>query len=213
MTNAKVQRKDVYSPEELVSMNKNLELFSIGYFRLRSGAIHSISYKTGKRRCEVARLLIEDLSLNDAGDLNIRFTVAKKRKKEESLILTQRTKTIPNGDSYGEMVKQYFDFMKKNHPNCKYLFPSGKAIFSNYIFDYSKPISGRQLLRIIKTLNVRGWQHLYRETVGAKIIDKNPTLDGVFAVSNRLDIEFNTAVHYFQRHVKQRLEKEEIEKE
>jgi hypothetical protein len=41
------------------------------------------------------------------------------------------------------------------------------------------------------------------------IVDADPSLDGVFKVSNRLDIGFDTAVHYFQRHVKQRIEKEE----
>ncbi len=206
MTNTKVQRKDVLGNGELECMLHKAKGLPDEYERLRAGAVHGILAKTGKRRVEVARLEMGDLETCENGDLNITFTVAKKRKKEASQIALQRTKTLPAGDPYTEAVKEYYGYMKKNHPASRWLFPARVVTFSTKVFDYNRHISGRTILRIVKELNPQAWVHLYRETIGARIVDKFPTLDGMFMVANRLDITFQTAMHYFQRHVKQRIE-------
>ncbi len=206
MTNTKVKRKDVLSNGELEEMLERAKSMGDRYMGLRAGAVHGILAKTGKRRTEVARLEMADLNVCPNGDLDVRFTVAKKRKREATQISLQRTKTLPAGDPFTEAVKEYYWYMKKNHPASRWLFPSLVVTFNTYRFDYGRHISGRTVLRIVKALNPDAWVHLYRETVGARIVDKHPTLDGVFKVANRLDIGFNTAVHYFQRHVKQRID-------
>jgi integrase len=65
----------------------------------------------------------------------------------------KRTKKVSLEDKYAKLILEYLDFLTANHPEVSYLFPSGKAVFSRYYIDSSRPLSGRQLLRLIKPLN------------------------------------------------------------
>ena len=101
--------------------------------------------------------------------------------------------------------------MKKKHPECKFLFPSIKNVFGETLVFYpDKHLSGRHILRIIKQFNPRAWCHLFRETMGAKIVRSDPTIMAPFRVMRRLDLESHTtAFRYMQRYAADIIEKEE----
>ena len=207
MTNVQVQRKDVLSPEEVdASLDRADELDP--YSRLRAKALLSIFYKTGKRRREVATLELDDLERKD-DQLSITFTVVKKRKGHT--VTKRRTKLISLDDPFAQHIIDYLEYMTEKHPNCRYLFPSTRSVFGAALHFYeNKHISGRQVLRIMKSLNPECWCHLFRETVGAKIVRSDPTIMAPFRVMRRLDLESHvTAFRYMQRYASDVIESEE----
>ena len=209
MTNVKVRRKDVLSEQEVQAMIKKADTLPNEYFRLRAKALISIFYKTGKRRAEVARLEMDDLEIVEDRFLKIRFTVMKKRKKK--LLATIREKLLPLDDPYTQHIINYWNWMRKHHPECQYLFPSTRSVFGLGLHFYpDKHLSGRQILRIIKALNPRAWCHLFRETMGAKIVRADATIMAPFRVMRRLDLEKpETAFRYMVRYAIDVIEKEE----
>jgi len=208
MTNVKVNRKDVLSEDEIESMIKRAEQLEDDYFRLRALALVSIFYKTGKRRAEVANLEMDDLKVKGKY-LSITFTVVKKRKK--NVMSTRREKLLPLDDRFTKYIMDYWSYMKRNHPECRFLFPSVRSFFGESLVFYpNRHLSGRHILRIIKQLNPRAWCHLFRETMGAKIVRGDPTIMAPFKVMRRLDLESHTtAFRYMQRYVADIIEKEE----
>jgi len=72
-------------------------------------------------------------------------------------------------DKYAKLVLEYLEYLKAHNPEGIFLFPSGKAVFDHYLIINDKPLSGSQLLRLIKPLNHRLWLHLFREMKGAEI--------------------------------------------
>lgn len=213
MTNVKVERKDVLSQKEIDVMLAKADKLKPKYFSLRAKALVALG-KTGKRRAEVASLELTDLQVEGEW-LYITFTVVKKRKK--NVLATRRTKRFPLSSEYAQYIMQYLNYMKQNHPECKYLFPSTHSVFGQTIAFYKdKHLSGRQLLRIIKQLNPKAWFHLFRETRGADIVKADERKHGeasiltVYRVKRALDLEREaTAWNYINRYATETLETEE----
>jgi len=161
MTNAKVQRKDVLSLEEINGMLEKANKIKSQYFRLRAKALVGL-FKTGKRRQEVATLEVSDLKV-EASFVYITFTVVKKRKKK--VLASRRTKRFPLNNEYAQYIMEYWNYMKKKYPKAQFLFPSVTSVFGQALAIHDdKHLSGRQILRIIKHLNPKAWCHLFRET-------------------------------------------------
>lgn len=201
MTNVKVQRKDVYSQQELEEMFSNAAKIVNDYFALRAAALISL-FKTGKRRGEVAGLEITDVK-EENNYLFVTFRLEKKRRK--ALVLV--TKRFPLSSRYAQHILRYRNHMTENHPKCKYLFPSIRAVFGMHLaFSDTTHLTGRQVLNIIKGLNQNGWCHLFRETRGAEIVKKDEqtkqlSIFTVYKVKHGLDLERETtAWHYINRY-------------
>lgn len=213
MTNVKVQRKGVYSREEIDTMLEKADSLKTLYFRLRAKALMGL-FKTGKRREEVGSLEMTDLKI-EKGYLYVTFTVVKKRKK--SVFMTQRTKRFPLESEWAQYIIKYWQHMKEFHSDCQFLFPSVRVVFGqSYAFSKDKHLSGRQILRIIKQLNPKGWCHLFRETRGADVVRADEKRTGeaslltLYRVQKALDLEKTaTAMHYINRFATETIEDEE----
>lgn len=213
MTNAKTQRKDVLSDREIEAMIAEAEKIKSHYFRLRAKALVSL-FITGKRREEVATLETADLEVKE-GFLYITFMVVKKRKKK--VLATRRIKRFPVESKYAQYIMDYQSWMKKNHPECKYLFPSVTSVFGlGLAFHKDKHLSGRQILRVIKQLNPKAWCHLFRETRGAEVVRADERKRGeaslltIYRVQRALDLErATTAMNYINRYATETIEREE----
>jgi integrase len=122
----------------------------------------------------------------------------------------KRTKKVSLEDKYAKIILEYMDFLKNNYPEVSYLFPSGRAVFENYSIDGSKPLSGRQLLRLVKPLNKKLWLHLFRELKGAEIAkDMGDNIIAVSSVKETLDLERETtAWNYIHRYAAQEMKRE-----
>ena len=81
MTNVKVERKTVPDKKEVLDMIEVARKIKFPYFRYR--ALATIAYlQTGKRKSEIASLLVEDHKLDENG-LFVTFTLRKKRKTKK----------------------------------------------------------------------------------------------------------------------------------
>jgi len=208
MTNVKVDRKTVYATDEIDSMIRRADDLDNFYFKIRAKALVAIFARTGKRRLEVATVERDDVKVR-GGNVSITFMVVKKRKK--TVFAKRREKQIPLMDDYAKYILRYSEWMNTHHSYCKYFFPSVKSVFGTGLSFYEdKHLSGRQILRIIKQLNPRGWCHLFRETAGAEIVRADPSIIGVFKVQRRLDLEATqTAWRYVQRYAVDVIEHED----
>ena len=203
MTFVKVQRKDVLSQKELEDMIKRADSLKCEYFRLRAKALIAL-FASGKRREEVASLTMDDLYV-DGEFLYVRFTVVKKRKRQ--VITKVREKKYPLKSRFTQFILDYWNWMRRHHPECKYLFPSVTNVFGQALaFHKDKHLSGRQILNIIKDLNPKAWCHLFRETRAANVIRADQArgrLDifTVYKVMFSLDLEReSTAWNYIRRY-------------
>lgn len=119
--------------------------------------------------------------------------------------------SISLNDKYAGPIIEYYNYIKANYPEAKYLFPSGMIVFGeSYIIYPEEHLSGSQLLRIIKPLKHDAWLHLFRETKGAEIAKANGrTLNAIYEVKDGLDLENEeTAYRYVRRYVARRQEVE-----
>jgi len=203
MTFVRVQRKDVLSSEEIEEMIRSADSLKNEYFRLRAKCLISL-FASGKRREEVASLGLNDIYV-DGQFLYVRFTVVKKRKKQT--ITKVRTKKYPLNSRFTQYILDYWNWMKKHQPECKYLFPSITNVFGQALaFHKDKHLTGRQILNIIKELNPKAWCHLFRETRAANVIRTDQAkgkLDifTVYRVMFSLDLEReSTAWNYIRRY-------------
>jgi integrase len=120
------------------------------------------------------------------------------RIKEETV-----TKKASLDSPYCQMIVEYYNYVKKHYPQSKYLFPSGISVFGDsYIVRNDRHLSGRHLLRLIKTLNPQAWLHLFRETKGAEIArEGGRNLNTLYDVRDTLDLENEeTAYRYIRRY-------------
>lgn len=215
MTNAKVERKDVLSEQEIETMIQRADKLKPEYFRLRAKALVAI-FRSGKRRAEVATLEKSDLRV-EGQFLYITFTTVKKRKKK--VLATRRTKRFPLESHFAQFILEYSSWMQKHHPECRYLFPSITSVFGvGLAFNKERHLSGRQILRIIKQLNPKAWCHLFRETRGAEVVRADEKRLGeaslltVYRVKRALDLERETtAWNYINRYATETIETEETE--
>ena len=180
------------------------------YYRIRDRALACVFYATGKRRGEVARLEVSDLEIKGK-NLSITFTVLKKRKS--GTLINRREKIIKIGSMVTPII-EYWEWMEDKVPGCKYLFPTThySPLSNTLVIRKGSHLSGRQLLRRIQKMNPESWCHLFRETMGAKVVRAKPDALAPFRVMNRLDLEdYKTAFNYFRRFAADIIESEEID--
>lgn len=213
MTNVKTQRKDVLSDNEVDIMLERAAQLPTEHYRLRAKALVSL-FRSGKRRAEVASLEMTDLDIN-SHFLYVTFTTVKKRKK--SILATRRRKRYPLESHYAKHILEYWEWMKRHHPECKFLFPASRVVFGvNYHLSRDRHLSGRQVLRVIKDLNPNAWCHLFRETRGAEVVKRDERDKGqadlftVYKVKQALDLEREaTAWNYINRYATETVGEEE----
>ena len=125
-----------------------------------------------------------------------RLTEEGQHVKEE-----KRTKKVSVTDKYAKLILEYTGYLTEKHPTAQYLFPSGHTAFGQtYLVIGDKPLSGRQLLNIIKPLNPKAWLHLFRELIGKEIAEADGSIQGVYRVKETLDLEQEeTAWRYIRR--------------
>lgn len=202
MTNAKESGRDIYGDDDFKSMRERAKVQRGEEFRLRALALIGL-FRTGKRRSEVARLKVSDLSI-EQDFLVVVFHISKTRKAQASDISTRREKALPLSSIYAQDIRAYWDFIKTNYPDCVYLFPSSRNIFTTRIINKDAHLSGRQLLFIIKTLTPTGWCHLFRETAGGEIArQEGNSITAIYKIKSRLDLKQpETAFHYINRYAR-----------
>lgn len=82
MTNPKYKKRGNFTNKEIDSMLKKAEKLPTEYFKLRTQCLIALAKKFGKRRIEISRLERKDLTVNnETRELEVRFTLAKKRKR------------------------------------------------------------------------------------------------------------------------------------
>ncbi len=201
MTNVKVDRRTVYSQEEIdMMLQKAAEIDNV-YYALRSQALVSL-FKTGKRRGEVGTIEDRDVR-EERGFIFVTFRLEKKRVKTQVLV----TKKFPISSRYAQHILNYRKYLKEHYPKTKYLFPSIRSVFGMTLaVSDTDHLSGRQVLNLIKELNPNGWCHLFRETRGAEIVKKDEeqkqlSIFTVYRGQQGLDLERETtAWHYIKRY-------------
>jgi integrase len=179
------------------------------YYRIRDAAVLCIFRLTGKRVREVAQLKQNDIDVREKS-LNITFNVVKKRK--EQMLTTRREKEIPLSDPLTKHIIDYRTWLLENVGNqIEWFFPrTHYSPFLNTLTLDKKPLTTRQLLRIVQKHNKNIWCHLFRETVGAEIVRADPSVMAVWKVKRRLDLEkTETAFRYMDRYGKDVIEREQ----
>lgn len=178
------------------------------YYRIRDAAILCVFKLTGKRVREVSTLKQNDLDVKGE-NLSMTFSVMKKRKKQ--LLSSRREKEIPLSDPLTTYILDYRKWMSENiGQQIEWLFPrTHYSTFTNTLTFDKKPLTTRQLLRIVQKHNPNIWCHLFRETVGAEIVRADPSIMSVWKVKRRLDLEkTETAWHYMDRYGTDLIERE-----
>jgi len=74
--------------------------------------------------------------------------------------------------------------------------------------DPAKSLSQTTVWRIVVAAGEETWPHLFRETVGAKVVKRHgDTINGFFAVKRWLDLErLETAMRYVERYATEKLD-------
>jgi hypothetical protein len=106
-----------------------------------------------------------------------------------------------------QIIIEYWEYVKNNFPNAKFLFPTGKAIYSKYMVNNEEHLQGQSLLLIVKDLNPDLWLHLFRELKGGEVAKAfGRTIQSVYEVKDTLDLEKEeTAWGYVKRSVPKKM--------
>lgn len=211
MTNVSPERKTrktTISLEELEAMREAASQLSDEFYILRTKALLALLYLTGKRVSEICRLELTDFKVS-GGMLNVTFTLSKKRK--ETVLLKQAIKAIPLTDLLTQPIIEYINHLQGMNPMPRYFLPRTRPVFgASYIIDPEHGIGRGQLWNLIHAVTNEAWPHLFRETAGAEIIRKDPTIIGVFKVKQRLDHEdLKTSMGYLARYAADIIDREE----
>jgi site-specific recombinase XerD len=195
---ARVNRTQVITEAEFKDATEKAALIKSEFLRLRAFAVLCLLRLTGKRRTEIAMLPRDSLK-TEGSFLNVTFVLLKKRKG--NVLQKLSTKSIPLADPLVKPVLEYYEFLKAHHPDCKFLFPSGRSVFGQaYIIYNDKHLSGRQVFNIVRGLSQTIWPHLFRETVASDVIKEDSTIIAAFKVQRRLDLEsYTTGFNYLRR--------------
>lgn len=166
-------------------------------------------FKFVKKEIKSGKLPDNYLNLKQYSELNQEWEAWAKTELGFKIKEVLREKKLSLTDKYAKLIIEYLDYMNKNYPGPKdpkepdkrYLFPSNRYVFGNLVnVDMENPISGRQLLRLIKPLNKTVWLHLFRETKGAEIARKyGNNLTGITEVRDTLDLEEETTAYRYTR--------------
>lgn len=176
------------------------------YYLIRDIAILCILWLTGKRADEVASIPLHNVKIT--GDtLDIAFVVGKKRTIAR---YSTRAKAIPLEDPYAKPVLDYYRHMMENHPDCRHLFPSTRYsnLDGSVTLNPAKSLRRTTVWRIVVAAGEETWPHLFRETVGARVVERHgDTINSLFAVKRRLDLErLDTAMRYVERYATEKLD-------
>jgi integrase len=238
------ERKTVISEDEFREMLAKAEELKPEFFKLRAKALLCILRLTGKRRGEVAQLQLGDFKVEsgflnitfrlekkkrsfkvcaECGAKNVKNAkfcrqcgfdisnapVQKRGKQAESV------KAIPLSDPYVKPILDYLAFLDGLEPKPKFVFPSVKSLFGEGLIIYpDKHLTGRQIFNIVRGLSTMVWPHLFRETVAAEVVKRDPSLIGAFRVRRRLDLEsFQTGFNYLKRYAADIIEREVMQVE
>lgn len=200
-------RKDVVSDGELRLIQARVKSIETPFYRMRTGALIPMLRLVGKRRGEIVSLELTDFE-ETAEILNVTFTLEKKRKG--NMMSKRVTKGLPISDPLTPPIVEWIHYLKTLHPVPKYFLPATKLVFGKtLIIDAESHIKGRQALNLFREVSDMAWPHLMRETVGAEIIKKDPTVIGVFKVKQRLDHEdLRTSLRYLERYATDIIDRE-----
>jgi len=194
----RTERKTVIDEAEFQEMLKQTWQIKDTFLRLRATALLCLLRLTGKRRSEMATLELDSFKVEN-GFLNVTFTLLKKRK--ETLLTRQATKSIPLTDPLTRPILEYIDYLNNLNARPKFFFPRLKSLFGqSYILLASEHIQGRQIFNLVRNLTEAAWPHLFRETVASDVVKQDPTIIAAFKVQRRLDLEsVNTGFNYLRR--------------
>ena len=204
---ARTKRKEVISNEEFSEMLHTAKQIPELFYRLRTLALLCILRLTGKRRSEVARLELSDFIVEGLF-LNITFTLSKKRK---ATVITKRaTKRIPLNDPLTKPILKYLEYLENLEPTPKYFLPQTRRNWGQeFTINREQHISGRQVFNLVRKVTDKAWCHLFRETVAADVVQKDPSIIGAFKVQRRLDLEnIQTGFRYLRRFSADLIERE-----
>ncbi len=210
MTNVlgpKKHRPDTIKYPEFKAIITNLqEADTHPYYTLRNQAIVCTLWLTGKRANEVATIPMENIKQTPT-TLDIGFIVGKKRTITR---YSTRIKKLPLQDPYTKPIIEYINHMKKQYPDTLYLYPSTRYsnLTNTVTINPEKPLSRTTIWRIVTSASPDIWTHLFRETMGARTVQRyGDTINGLFAVKRRLDLErLDTAMRYVERYAGERIE-------
>jgi len=176
------------------------------YYVKRNLAILCLLWLTGKRAEEVASVNLHTIEAT-RDTLDVAFVVGKKRVIARH---STRIKSIPLEDPYAKPVLEYYNHMMDHHADCSYLFPSTRYSNLNHTvtLDPDRHLSRTTVWRVVVSASEEAWPHLFRETVGARVVKRHgQTIVSLFAVKRRLDLErLDTAMRYLDRYVGERME-------
>ena len=210
MTNPSPQRakrKDIIGMPEFEAMVVRASTLPF-FFSIRLTALLCLLRLTGKRRGEISKLETQDFDVQPSL-IQVTFTLEKKRRG--SVMSHRVTKGLPLNDPLTAPILEYLNHLRGLDPVPKYFFPSGHAVFgAGYIIEGDHHLTGRMILNLVRQVSDNAWPHLFRETAGAEIIKKDPTIIGVFKVKQRLDHEdLKTSMGYLQRYAVDVIDREE----
>lgn len=201
MTNPSEDSLTRITPGDLAAMLGNCDLIHDEYMRLRAKALLSL-FQTGKRRREVASVLMDNVVVKTSG-IEVTFYCVKKRKA--ILSSEPRTKTFPADSKFTEHILNYYEYMTKHHAKSKYFFPSAHNVFGNLALNNERHLSGQQVYNIVKELHSRVYPHLFRSKKAEGIViddqlrQENSVIT-VYKVMLSLDLEKETtAWNYVKR--------------
>lgn len=145
--------------------------------------------------------------------LNFSFKLLKKHKSK----IPETVKSVSKQDPLAKPILDYIKYLDALNQPVKYFLPSAKNQFGHYVIKHEKGLPDRCVYDVVRTLGdacgVKVWPHLFRETVGADEVRKDPSVYGLSKVMRRLNIHERTAWAYIERHVTSVVKSEESQKE
>jgi hypothetical protein len=150
----------------------------------------------------------EELDAKTQGELNEEWREWQGTKEGIRVKQSKSRQGVELTSPYAQIILEYFDYVKSQLPECMYLLPAGKAIFSDYAIDFEHHIGDGTLLDIVKALNPDCWMHLFRELKGGEVAKAHGrTLESVYEVKEALDLENEvTAYNYVKRSVVRKMQ-------
>lgn len=152
-------------------------------------------------------MLHSELESKTQGQLIAEWKEWQKTKEGIHVKLFKSLKSEELTSPFVQIIIEYWEYVKNNFPSAKFLFPAGKAIFSNYMINNEDHLQGQSLLLIVKDLDPDLWLHLFRELKGGEVAKAfGRTIQAVYEVKDTLDLEKEeTAWHYIKRSVPKKM--------
>jgi integrase len=208
MTNVQGIRKTrmtVVQDAELTEAIDKADDLSTHFFQLRAKATLSIGRLSGKRAGELAMLPRKNIQVSGKM-LNVDWILEKKR---TTVMMNKMShKAYPLSDQLTQHVINWLTYLDATYPGSQYFLPSARSSFGNYVVDLENHVTPRTILNIVRSCSEMIWPHLFRETLGADIVNSNNnTVAAMWDVVDGLDLDpkrgFETASRYVRRYSRQ----------